>query len=123
MPDYAPQGWRTVTPRIFVKDHHGLIAFVKRVFGATGDDEPNRPTVLTIGDSMIMVSGDDFRGPMTACLYVYVDDVDGTWRRAVDAGATSIEAPQKMPYGDRRATITDGWGNVWQIARHRGTRE
>lgn len=122
MAGYIPDGWHNLTPRIFARNHHSLIAFVKAVFGASGDVEQERPTVLTIGDSMLMISGDEFREPMAACLYVYVADVDGTWQRAVAAGAESLEAPLETPYGDRRAMIADAWGNVWQIARQREAR-
>ena len=45
---------------------------------------------------------------------------DATYMRALDAGATSIEDPSEMPYGDRRAMVSDSWGNSWQIATHRG---
>lgn len=56
---------------------------------------------------------------MAAFLYVYVEDADRTYQRAVDAGAISIEEPTDTPYGDRRATLRDSWGNMWQIATHR----
>ncbi|MEY2397671.1 MAG: PhnB protein [Actinomycetota bacterium] len=49
-------------------------------------------------------------------LYVYVDDADATFARAVDAGAAVIEEPVYTPYGDRRAIVTDPFGNVFQIA-------
>jgi uncharacterized glyoxalase superfamily protein PhnB len=58
---------------------------------------------------------------MPAFLYVYVDDVDGTYRRAIAADAESIEAPVDTPYGDRRATVRDPWANVWQIATYAGS--
>ena len=54
--------------------------------------------------------------PFPAFLYVYVDDADATYRRAVAAGARSLEAPIDTPYGDRRAMVEDRWGNTWQIA-------
>jgi PhnB protein len=54
-----------------------------------------------------------------ARLYVYVPDADATYRRAIAAGATSLEAPLDTPYGDRRAMVRDRWGGVWQIATHR----
>jgi uncharacterized glyoxalase superfamily protein PhnB len=57
---------------------------------------------------------------MPAFLYVYVSNADEVYRRAIAAGAESIEAPADMPYGDRRATIRDSWANVWQIAAYRG---
>lgn len=69
-----------------------------------------------IGDSMIMVSGPDERDGFPAFLYVYVDDADETHRRALDSGATEIEAPFDTPYGDRRSMVRDPFGNVFQIA-------
>jgi uncharacterized glyoxalase superfamily protein PhnB len=53
---------------------------------------------------------------MPAFLYLYVEDADATYRRAVQAGAQSLEEPSDMPYGDRRGMVQDRWGNVWQIA-------
>jgi len=57
---------------------------------------------------------------MAAFLHVYVEDADSTFRRALDHGSETIEKPQDMPYGDRRAMIRDPWGAVWQIATHGG---
>ena len=51
--------------------------------------------------------------------YLYVEDADATYHRAMAAGATSLEAPNDTPYGDRRAMIRDPGGNVWQIATYR----
>ncbi len=59
----------------------------------------------------------EVREPFAAFLYVYVHDADATYQRAVRAGATTIEAPLDTPYGDRRATVRDPWGNVFQIAQ------
>ena len=112
----APGGWHTVTPRIVARDSQHLVEFLKRIFGATGDYEETRPSVIKIGDSMIMISDVGIRGPMNAFLYVYVDDVDATYRRAMDEGARSLEGPTQTPYGDYRSTVEDKWGNTWQIA-------
>ena len=46
-------------------------------------------------------------------------DPDIAYRRAVEADATVIEEPQDMFYGDRRATVRDPFGNIWQIATHK----
>ena len=113
-----PPGRRTVTPRIFTGDVEGLADFVKFVFGATGEVRPGHPAEITIGDSTIMIS--DGRDPLPGCLYVYVEDADRTYRRAIAAGAVSAEAPADMPWGDRRGIVTDAWGNSWQIATYRG---
>jgi tRNA-Thr(GGU) m(6)t(6)A37 methyltransferase TsaA len=108
--------WHAVTPRIVVEDVPGLVAFVRHVFAATGELTPDRPAVLAIGDAHIMISATGTRPATPAFLYVYVDDADATYRRAIAAGARSIEEPIDTPYGDRRAMIEDAWGNAWQIA-------
>src|SRR5262244_2204968 len=102
---FIPEGWHTVTPRIFVDDPTGLVDFIHRVFNATGAFRTDRPTVLTIGDSMIMVSGTDVRRATPAFLYVYVKDTDATYRSAVAAGARVLEEPAATPYGDYRCMI------------------
>src|SRR5262245_42260831 len=91
--------------------------FLKVVFDAKGDLQPDRPSELRIDDAMVMVSdGGGVRESMPTCLYVYVPDADSTYHRAIAAGAETLEVPANMPYGDRRATVRDPWGNIWQIA-------
>ena len=116
---YVPAGWPALIPRISVDDPEALVAFIQHVFGATGHFNPERPSELRIGDSLLMVGSTTGRRPMPAFLYVYVDDADTVFRHALDLGAKSIEQPQDMPYGDRRAMVEDPWGNAWQIATHR----
>jgi PhnB protein len=113
---FTPDGWHTVTPRIVVHDAERLVEFLRRVFGATGDYRPDLPSEIKIGDSIVMVSDAGTRRPMPAFLYVYVHDTDTTNRLALQAGASSLEQPSDMPYGDRRAMVEDEWGNTWQIA-------
>jgi PhnB protein len=114
--DFIPDGWHSVTPRIIVPDAAGLVEFIRQVFHATGDYSPQAPAELKIGDSIIMVSDAGVREQMLSCLYVYVENADVTWQRAVTAGALSLEAPFDTPYGDRRGMVKDRWGNTWQIA-------
>jgi PhnB protein len=116
----VPPGWHSVNPRLVVQDPHGLVTFLRDAFGASGAYETGRPTVLQIGDSIVMISDTSARRATNALLYLYVDDADATYDRALAAGATSIEAPTDTPYGDRRAMITDPCGNDWQIATYRG---
>jgi len=94
------------------------VEFINRVFGADAQYADNMPTVVKIGDSNLMVSKAGIRDQATAFLYVYVPDVDETYKRAIDVGATSLEQPSDLPYGDRRAMVKDPWGNLWQIASH-----
>lgn len=70
---------------------------------------------------MVLISdGGGVREAMSAFLYVYVENVDETYQRAVAAGAKSIEGPADTSYGDKRATVRDSWANTWQIATYRG---
>jgi uncharacterized glyoxalase superfamily protein PhnB len=113
---FTPEGWHTVTPRIAARDAKQLVAFLHKVFGATGEYRPDVPAEVRIGDSLVMVSEAGVRSPMPAFLYVYVPDTGMTYRRALKAGARTLEPPSDMPYGDRRCMVEDKWGNTWQIA-------
>ncbi|WP_084724848.1 VOC family protein [Streptacidiphilus melanogenes] len=113
-----PRGFHAVTPRMFVDDVEAAVGFLRAVFDATGEVQPNRPAQVRIGDSVVMVSGADQREAFPAFLYVYVDDVDTRYRRALATGAESLEEPSDTPYGDRRAMVRDPFGNVFQIATH-----
>jgi PhnB protein len=111
-------GYHSVTPRIVVRDVVAQVDFLREVFGGTGDLEPGRPAEIHIGDSLVMVSPTTEREPFAAFLYVYVDDADATYSRALNAGAVSLEEPLDTPYGDRRAMVIDPLGNIFQIAHH-----
>ena len=102
-----------------VQDTARQVEFLKQAFDATGDLRINGPSVIKIGDSLVMVSGGELREPMPAFLYLYVEDIDATYRRALDAGAASLEEPWNTPYGDRRGMVKDPCGNIWQIASHK----
>ena len=121
MVKFRPDGWPTVVPRLFTSDVAGLVNFLDLTFGGHGEVRPGVPTEVRIGDSIVMVSdGGGVRDPVAGFLYVYVADADAAYRTAVDAGAVAIEEPADMPYGDRRAMVRDAWGNIWQIATHKG---
>jgi uncharacterized glyoxalase superfamily protein PhnB len=120
MSKFKPADRRTVIPRIITDDVAGLVRFLKTVFGAGGEPQSATPTEMTMGDSVVMISdGSGAREAMPAFLYVYVQNADETYERAIAAGAESIEKPADMPYGDRRATVKDSWSNIWQIATYR----
>ena len=112
----VPSGWHTVTPRLVARDARALVDFIVHVFSASGQYEPGTPTIVQIGDSNLMVSDEGVRRQTSALLYVYVADLESAYARALERGALSIEAPFSTPYGDRRATVEDAWGNVWQMA-------
>lgn len=111
-------GYHSVTPRIVVSDVAAQVDFLRTVFNATGVVEPDRPAEIRIGDSLIMVTPAVERDLFPGFLYVYVDDADATYQRALTAGAVTLEAPLDTPYGDRRAMVRDPFGNIFQIARH-----
>ena len=114
----VPDGFHSVTPRIVVEDAGALVQFLRVVFGATGERLVDAPSQIKIGDSLVMVSEAGARPPFPGFLYVYVDDADATYRRALEAGASSLETVRDTPYGDRRGMVQDPFGNVWQIATH-----
>jgi uncharacterized glyoxalase superfamily protein PhnB len=121
MTNFRPDGWPIVIPRVFTADVRGVVGFLKLVLGARGEMRTGAPAEMRIGDSLILVSdGGGTRESRNVFLYVYVENTDKTYRWALEAGALTIEKPVDMPYGDRRATVQDPWGNIWQIATHGG---
>ena len=109
-------GYHAVTPRIVVDDVAAQVAFLRDVFGASSDVEAGRPAEVRIGDSLIMVSSGSERDLFPGFLYIYVEDADQSYARALSAGAQSLEAPLETPFGDRRAMIRDPFGNLFQVA-------
>ena len=115
-----PEGYHSITPRLFVPDADSLVAFLKAAFGAVERPRVGKgsPAEMVIGDSIVIVSDSGVRPAMPAFLYLYVPDADAAYRDALKAGARSLEAPADMHYGDRRAMVLDPQGNTWQIATH-----
>ena len=112
----APTGYHNLTIRLFVEDPAREVSFLREAFGAEGELPDGRPAELRIGDSLLLVSGAEVREATRSFLYLYLADVDAAYARALAAGATSLEAPRDVPYGDRRAMVEDPFGNAWQIA-------
>jgi uncharacterized glyoxalase superfamily protein PhnB len=120
--NWKPDGYHSVTPYLVVNSPEQLIDFVKEAFGAEemfrmpGPDGKIAHAEFTIGDSIVMVGNTGPESEATSTmLYVYVEDTDATYRRAVDAGGTSIEEPADQFYGDRRAGVADAFGNRWFV--------
>jgi PhnB protein len=119
------EGYHTVTP--YITSYHAaeLIDFVKATFGAQETERVATPgglhAELRIGDSMLMIGGGpNLRGePMPTSLHYYVPDIDAVYRRALDAGATSLHDPRE-DHGDRFASVKDAYGNQWYISTHLG---
>src|SRR5690349_10161086 len=120
----VPEGMRTVTPYLLVDDAEGLIKFLKNAFGAEltykmkAEGKIMHATVK-IGDSVMMLSDvPEPYAPTTCQLYLYVEEVDKVYKRAVKAGAAEIREPLTEFYGDRSGAVKDSWGNTWWIATH-----
>ena len=121
----VPEGHHTVTPYLVVEGVARLIDFLKQAFGAEEKLRMPRPdgTVMhaevRIGDSTVMM-GEPMGEwtPMPGMLHLYVDDTDSMYRRALQAGATSLSEPADQFYGDRTAGVQDPSGNRWWIATH-----
>jgi PhnB protein len=120
----APQ-YHTVTPLLNVMGAESAIAFYKEAFGAKervrmpGPDGKIMHAEIVIGDSVVMIS-DVMNQPATnSSLHVYVPDCDALYSRAVAAGATTKMALQDMFWGDRFGSVTDPFGNTWNIATHK----
>jgi uncharacterized glyoxalase superfamily protein PhnB len=119
----APEGYNTVTPYLIVEGAAKLIEFLKTTFNATVLCTTVNPegkighTELRIGDSVLMLS--EARGEWHArpgMFYVYVDDADFIWHKAIDAGATAAMPVQDQSYGDRSGAVNDMCGNQWWVA-------
>ena len=126
-----PEGYHTATPYLIIKNAARAIDFYKKAFGATEHMRMADPSgrvmhaEIQIGDSRIMIA-DEFpemgaRSPESlggspVSIFLYVEDVDDVFRRAVAAGAKPTLTPQQMFWGDRYAKISDPFGHHWQIA-------
>ena len=118
-----PEEVRSVTPFLHPIASGAVIDFMKQAFGAEEVFRAQDPagTVhhakVRIGDSIIaMGDAHEQWQPMPPALHLYVSDADLAYRRAIEAGATSIYAPSDAPYGDRGAGVRDPFDNVWYIA-------
>jgi PhnB protein len=122
-PTHIPVGYHTVTPYLIVEDVEGLIDFLKKTFDAEEVMRSSHPeggirhAEVRVGDSVVMMGGaSEAWKAMPAALYVYVEDVDASYRRALDAGGASLGEPDDKEYGDRNAGVRDPSGNCWWIS-------
>lgn len=137
MADALKSGFPTITPHLVVKGAAEAIEFYKRAFGAVerhrmhmGESSDGAPKIghaeLQFGDSVVMLA-DDF--PEYGCpapgenggsvvIHLMSPDVDATFARAVEAGATATMPPADMFWGDRYGKLVDPFGHHWSIATH-----
>jgi PhnB protein len=122
---HIPRGFHTVTPYLVVQNVERLLTFLKHAFNAeellrmSGPDGSVGHAMVKIGDSLIeMGEAQGQWKPMPAGLHFYVEDADAVYKRAIDAGGTSLHEPKDMFYGERSGAVKDPSGNHWYIATH-----
>ncbi len=129
-----PKGFRTVTPTITVRNAHEAVEFYKKALGAEEISRHLSPdgkithAELKIGDSIIFVADESpamgNKSPQTlggtsGSLYLYVEDADKAFQRAVNAGGKATMPVSDMFWGDRFGHLVDPYGQEWGIATHK----
>ena len=122
---YKSEGAPTLQPYLHPLRAEPVINFMKRAFGAeelgryAAPDGVIHHTTVRIGNAhMEMGEAHGPYQPMPTMFYLYVEDCDALYKRAMSAGATSISEPKDQPYGDRSGGVVDPFGNKWYIATH-----
>lgn len=119
---HVRHGFGTVRPYLY--GPYDLPEFLQTVFGAKeierheADERKAAHVEMTIGDSVLVVEAGELPAehePTFASVYVYVDDVDGAYERALSLGAKSISRPEDQPYGERSCGF-HAFGNTWWVA-------
>jgi len=127
-----PERYRTITPSLTLKDSQKAIDFYKKAFGAKVLDLfPNlngkgiMHATIQIGDSILMMGDENQKcqsaetlGGSPTSLFLYVPDVDATFKQAMAAGATEVMPVADMFWGDRAGNVKDPFGYQWMIATH-----
>ena len=128
----VPEGFRTVTPQLTLDDAVQAIEWYKRALGAEevsrapGPDGKILHAELKIGDSRIMLNdavmgnkGPKMLGGSPAALWLYVEDCDALFNKAVSAGAQVRMPMGDQFWGDRCGSVSDPHGYSWTIATHK----
>ena len=120
-----PEGFHTITPYLLLDDVPAFLDFVTQAFDATtiermeDPDGTVRHAQVQIGTSRLMTGSAQGPWPPTSTfLYLYVEDADAWYQRALAAGATSMQEPKDEFYGDRTAGVKDASGTLWWLATH-----
>lgn len=124
---HKPAGYSTVSPYLIVSGASATIDFLARVFGGTelrrfpAEDGGVMHAEVRIGDSVIMLADavPDWP-PIGAHVHIYVPDVDDTYRRALEAGATGVQEPVQKDDEDKCGGVKDAGGTTWWISTRVG---
>ena len=116
-----PENYQTVMPYLIVKDAAKFISFMQTVFDATEtykamrDENIIMHAEIMIGGSTIMFADStDTYGARNAGMFIYVDDADATFKKAIENGATVVNEMADQSYG-RSGGVEDPFGNTWWI--------
>jgi PhnB protein len=119
---HVHRGFGSVRP--YLCGPTGLLSFIQGAFGAELiESNEGGPTLLKLGDSLIWVEAGDLPShiePWVGSVYVYVQDVDAVYARALKLGARSISEPEDKPYNERQAGFVDAGGNTWWVSTYLG---
>ncbi|TDC21339.1 VOC family protein [Kribbella albertanoniae] len=121
-----PGGKSTVTPYIVVRGAEQFLAFVEQTFDVRASGRFPNPdgtighAEITVGESVLMTFDAQPDWPVTpSFLSVYIEDVDATLARAVEAGGTVVtELMESGITGDRGCRVKDPVGNIWWLQTH-----
>ena len=120
---HKPNNYSTVSPYLIVDGASGTIDFLKNVFRAVElrrfPDAAGKllHAEVRIDDTVVMIAdGGDGWKPAPSYVHIYVEDVDATYRRAMEAGAISVQEPVKKDDDDKRGGVKDSGGTTWWIA-------
>lgn len=120
-----PEGYHTITPYLVTDDVGALLDFVEKAFDAKVTEKLEMPggaimhAAVLIGNSHVMMGQAREGNPaMPTMLYLYVEDCDAAYQKALDAGAESVFEPTDQFYGDRSGGVKDSLGNQWWFGTH-----
>jgi len=120
---YKPQGYNSASAYLCVDGASRTIDFLVRVFAGVelhripGAGGKVLHGEVRVDDTVVMLTdGAPGFPPIAAHVHVYVPDVDATYRRALQAGATSVQEPVKKDDPDKRGGVKDAGGTTWWIA-------
>lgn len=122
-PSHKPDNYSTVSPYLIVDGASRTIEFLETVFGAVELRRFPDPagkllhSEVRIDDTVLMIAdGGDGWPPVPSHVHVYVEDVDATYKRALENGGTSVQEPLKKDDADKRGGVKDAGGTTWWIA-------
>ncbi len=118
-----PNGFHSTNVYLIVEDARKEIEFLKQVFdgeelhSSTMPDGSIIHAEVRVGDSVLMIGqSNQAWKSRPSTVYVYLDDCDAAYKKAVAAGAKSLQEPKDQFYGDRSSGVEDSNGNWWWIA-------